>query len=247
MARKNETPEQRELRLAKSRERRKAKLAAETKEQKEVRRARQRKRRAEKLANETPEQREARLEKARIRQQLKFARMTDEQRASYNESQRRKREKRRNYLRSKLGEEKYREYLDDKNDKNYERKFHVRLWFERMRAADSCTRCGEEEPLVLQYHHYDRYGMIDPSNKKADEIGNMVGRGISIDEIKQELKKCICLCSNCHDLTHQEEDLKTRAEKIKMGRTFYIERFHPNGRIRLEFNEPRLDDDPSLA
>lgn len=54
-----------------------------------------------------------------------------------------------------------------------------------------CNFCGESNILVLQFDH------IDPKTK-IEEIGRMVKRSASIQEIKEEMRKCQILCFNCH-------------------------------------------------
>lgn len=62
-----------------------------------------------------------------------------------------------------------------------------------------CIVCGEEENVCLEFHH------IDPSQKEF-QVGNAIGR--SWEKILDEIRKCVCLCSNCHKKVH--------AEKIKL-------------------------------
>jgi len=54
-----------------------------------------------------------------------------------------------------------------------------------------CTRCGEENPVWLEFHH------LDPREKER-EISNLIGFAWST--IKKEIDKCIVLCSKCHKL-----------------------------------------------
>ena len=58
-----------------------------------------------------------------------------------------------------------------------------------------CYYCDETEPVCLDWHH------IDP-NKKSFSIsgGNLVSK--SIGAIKNEITKCVCICSNCHRKFH---------------------------------------------
>lgn len=69
--------------------------------------------------------------------------------------------------------------------------------------SQGCKKCGETRTHTIDAHH------IDPK-KKNFMVGTVV-RGIKIT--KEELKKCIPLCSNCHrDFHHQE---KTKGITIK--------------------------------
>lgn len=55
-----------------------------------------------------------------------------------------------------------------------------------------CVKCGEDRPWVIQFHH------IDPSTKSF----NITEGGSKNRDIETEVKKCVCLCSNCHDEFH---------------------------------------------
>ncbi len=54
--------------------------------------------------------------------------------------------------------------------------------------------CGYNKcKSALEYHH------LDPSKK---EFQLSKARSRSIDKIKQEIKKCVLLCANCHREVH---------------------------------------------
>ncbi len=53
-----------------------------------------------------------------------------------------------------------------------------------------CVDCGENNPLVLTFDHVR-------GNKRLG-ISEMVGRGWSIETIKEEIRKCDVVCFNCH-------------------------------------------------
>jgi len=73
--------------------------------------------------------------------------------------------------------------------------------------SSGCTKCKETRVWVLDAHH------IDPSQKDLS-IGD-IGHGPN--KLKEELKKCIPLCSNCHrDFHYQEKNLNiTLKEYLK--------------------------------
>ena len=58
-----------------------------------------------------------------------------------------------------------------------------------------CAICREMEPCCLSAHH------IDPSEKEFT-IGEAMKISCSIDMLKAELLKCVCLCHNCHSKVH---------------------------------------------
>ena len=54
-----------------------------------------------------------------------------------------------------------------------------------------CAKCGESRLYVVEFHH------IDP-NEKEHTISQMR----NLDAVREEAKKCICLCANCHAEFH---------------------------------------------
>ena len=57
-----------------------------------------------------------------------------------------------------------------------------------------CVKCGETRKHIIQFHH------IDP-NTKCFSISSTRNFNLT-DKFSEEIKKCICLCSNCHDEFH---------------------------------------------
>ncbi len=57
-----------------------------------------------------------------------------------------------------------------------------------------CAKCGETRGYVLEYHH------IDPITKEFN-IGALC-TGVKEAKLKDEIKKCVCLCANCHKEFH---------------------------------------------
>lgn len=58
-------------------------------------------------------------------------------------------------------------------------------------AGGECTKCGYNKCIAaLQFHH------TDPSTKSYALSCNGLTKGI--DTLRQEAKKCILLCANCH-------------------------------------------------
>ena len=53
--------------------------------------------------------------------------------------------------------------------------------------------CNETEPVCLDFHH------IDP-NEKDFTISQH--RSLGKEKLLAEIKKCVCLCSNCHRKVH---------------------------------------------
>jgi len=57
-----------------------------------------------------------------------------------------------------------------------------------------CEKCGESRLYLIQFHH------IDPATKSFN-IGESATHRKQ-NELENEVKKCVCLCSNCHDEFH---------------------------------------------
>jgi len=60
-----------------------------------------------------------------------------------------------------------------------------------------CKKCGwQGNQAAMQFHHKD-------STEKDFTIGNVANK--SWDSIKDEMKKCILLCANCHAIEHSSK------------------------------------------
>ena len=59
--------------------------------------------------------------------------------------------------------------------------------------ARGCEVCGEKEICCLELHH------IDPKTKRIN-IGRF--NSYSLADLRQEVRKCIVLCANCHRKLH---------------------------------------------
>lgn len=70
---------------------------------------------------------------------------------------------------------------------------------QELKSQDKCAKCGESRGYVLDYHH------IDPAQKDAN-IARMTSNKYQLDKVYQEIKKCVCLCSNCHREFHYLEN-----------------------------------------
>lgn len=62
----------------------------------------------------------------------------------------------------------------------------------------SCSKCDESRNWLLDFHH------INP-NEKSFQISQ--GERYGWKKVKQEIEKCVVLCSNCHrDFHYQEKE-----------------------------------------
>jgi len=86
--------------------------------------------------------------------------------------------------------------------KHYQHKSRVKAEY-RKRAAkiiaefriNGCRVCGELESCCLSAHH------VDPSEKDFD-IANIIRCQRKLEHLVSELRKCVCLCENCHRKLH---------------------------------------------
>lgn len=84
-------------------------------------------------------------------------------------------------------------YVDKYKDQNkIRRDGNAALLLEYKRSC-SCVKCGETEPVCLDFHH------VDPTQKDFG-IGAAMGRNWT--KILEEIEKCIVVCSNCHRKIH---------------------------------------------
>lgn len=75
----------------------------------------------------------------------------------------------------------------------YETKFCLRRRREQsLQFKQPCAKCGETRLHLIQFHH------IDPKTKEFC-IGASHKR---TEELEKEVKKCVCLCANCHAEYH---------------------------------------------
>lgn len=95
--------------------------------------------------------------------------------------------------------EKVREYQNKyANLHRRERKVYLKNLFDNKRDVLNslkypCVKCGEDRPWVIDFHH------INPLTKSFDISDRYRG---SIESIKKEINKCVCLCRNCHAEFH---------------------------------------------
>ena len=79
-----------------------------------------------------------------------------------------------------------------KENRDKTKKRNKRL-INRYKSMCGCKFCGEKTIVCLDFHH------LDPSIKE-DNLSKM--DAVSIGKIKEEIRKCIVVCSNCHRKLH---------------------------------------------
>ena len=70
-----------------------------------------------------------------------------------------------------------------------------RIWYDEYKTTLTCSRCPENHPSCLEFHH------LDP-NVKESGISEMIKKRIDQELVMKEIVKCIVLCSNCHRKEH---------------------------------------------
>lgn len=78
-------------------------------------------------------------------------------------------------------------------DKWYEKEKKRRESF-NSKWKHPCEKCGENRLYLIQFHH------INPSTKSFCIGAAATYKKESV--LVEEVKKCVCLCSNCHDEFH---------------------------------------------
>ena len=62
---------------------------------------------------------------------------------------------------------------------------------DKVLSRSQCKHCGEKDVKLLQFDHIER-------SAKLYNISRMVKNRMSIEEIKEEMRKCQILCFKCH-------------------------------------------------
>ena len=78
------------------------------------------------------------------------------------------------------------------------RRREIREWFKEFKHSLRCTRCPENHPACLDFHHKD-------STKKDLSVRQAVIQGWGKERILAEIDKCEVLCSNCHRKEHHPD------------------------------------------
>ena len=108
-------------------------------------------------------------------------------------------------------------FKDPEQKKAYQKKYHVEWYkknknsrykqikdreksirdkFSSYKSSKSCSKCGENTPVSLDFHHI--------KDNKRKNVSYMVSNGFGWDSLIKEMAKCVVLCSNCHRIEHYE-------------------------------------------
>lgn len=97
-----------------------------------------------------------------------------------------------------------------KKDWHAKRNLDVRNFLFTYRVENGCVDCGQSDPRVLEFDHL--------RDKKFNLGQAHMVKGITLKEVKAEVRKCVVRCSNCHKRkTHKEQDtwLHTMYEEMQ--------------------------------
>lgn len=78
--------------------------------------------------------------------------------------------------------------IDRWNKKN---KAAIRAYICEYLELHPCVDCGERDPIVLEFDHR-------PEEEKTFNIGDAIGRKLSVKSVADEISKCDVRCANCH-------------------------------------------------
>ena len=86
-------------------------------------------------------------------------------------------------------------------DKEKKKEFEKRNkdFIQRIKSKSECCKCGlNHKPYLLEFHH------LDPSTKYKS-ITDLQFNAYSMKLIKEEIRKCVMVCRNCHMKFHYLE------------------------------------------
>lgn len=75
--------------------------------------------------------------------------------------------------------------------RNQEKRRELRIFVIEYLRNHPCKDCGEDDIIVLQFHHRR-------SSRKINSIATLITNATSLRVLKEEIKKCDVLCANCH-------------------------------------------------
>lgn len=84
--------------------------------------------------------------------------------------------------------------VKERNKQRYDKK---RQYINNYKLSKGCSVCGYNKcAFALDFHH---------NEEKNFEIPRMANSHYSLKKVKEEIKRCIVLCSNCHRELHDRE------------------------------------------
>lgn len=103
-----------------------------------------------------------------------------------------------------------------------------------IKTTVGCKNCGKEgPPEELHLHHID-------GETKVDRVSKMVTSSYSLEEVKNEIRKCEVLCRKCHATHHKGHSKQDCIDALQ----YVAEKLDKSPTI-LEYREHRKDKHPS--
>lgn len=94
--------------------------------------------------------------------------------------------------RERILEYKRKQYQSNREHyRNYQREYDKIRKERFFKLKQPCAKCGESRLYLIDYHH------IDPKTKLHN-----INKIKHCKTVKDEVKKCVCLCRNCHTEYH---------------------------------------------
>jgi 5-methylcytosine-specific restriction endonuclease McrA len=75
-----------------------------------------------------------------------------------------------------------------------------------------CVDCGENDPVVLEFDHI---------RDKTATIARLVGEGVKLDVVKDEISRCEVVCVNCHRRRTARRGRWRRADPSELPKRSY--------------------------
>ncbi|MDD4877049.1 MAG: hypothetical protein PHQ86_07995 [Dehalococcoidales bacterium] len=153
------------------------------------------------------------LKRDREKNRLRMARYYEENKNECRKKQNKWREEHREYVNKQAREyahkpsykkrrKKYKlENKEYNNKKRSELRHKKTDWLSDYKKKHRCKICGENDSIVLVFHHKDM-------NDKEFTISQNIDK--SWNKLKAEVKKCDVLCVNCHHEVHFNIDKKVK-------------------------------------
>lgn len=82
----------------------------------------------------------------------------------------------------------------------------ARAAWQEYKKTLACESCGQNHPATLDFHHIVK----DESNRKV----NVLTTHGQYAAAREEIKKCMVLCANCHRIHHHEEREEVKKAKV---------------------------------
>lgn len=93
------------------------------------------------------------------------------------------------------------------------RRLANQIWLTAYKAERGCSRCPENHPAALDFHHQDRSIKLGQVNRFLSNSWQLI----------VEVSKCIILCANCHRKEHhahpqrKTQEFSIRKELLEMA------------------------------